>query len=100
MNNINVSQTSNRPNRQGQNNPMFGRHHSMETRQKQSDAAKRRNQQYKQAMDSQHHLTMDEFLKNNPTVEEYIKTLVREQIDNFIKKETKRKALPLNINYY
>ncbi len=100
MDNINVKQTNNRPDRRGVNNPMWGRHHSAITRQKQSDAAIRRNQQYKKALDSQHHLTMDEFLSNNPTVEEYIKTLVKEQIDKFIWtecKQTKPKQLPLNI---
>ncbi len=100
MDNINVNQVKNRQNRQGQNNPMWGRHHSAITRQKQSDAAIRRNQQYKKALDSQHHVTMDEFLSNNPTVEEYIKTLVKEQIDKFIWtecKQSKPKQLPLNI---
>lgn len=95
-----INQTNNRPDRRGMNNPMWGRHHSAITRQKQSDAAIRRNQQYKKALDSQHHLTMDEFLSNNPTVEEYIKTLVKEQIDKFIWTEcrqTKPKQLPLNI---
>lgn len=97
MDNINVKQTNNRPNRQGQNNPMYGRHHSAITRQKQSDAAIRRNQQYKKALDSQHHVSMEEFLSNNPTVEEYIKTLVREQIDKFISTQCKKKTSPLNI---
>lgn len=97
MDNTNVKQTNNRPNRQGQNNPMYGRHHSAITRQKQSDAAIRRNQQYKKALDSQHHVSMEEFLSNNPTVEEYIKTLVREQIDKFISTQCKKKTSPLNI---
>lgn len=100
METSNTNQTNNRPDRRGINNPMWGRHHSAITRQKQSDAAIRRNQQYKKALDSQHHLTMDEFLSNNPRVEEYIKTLVKEQIDKFIWtecKQTKPKQLPLNI---
>ena len=97
MDNTNVSQTSNRPDRRGCNNPMWGRHHSSVTRQKQSDAAIRRNQQYKKALDSQHHVSMEEFLSNNPTVEEYIKTLVREQIDKFISTQCKKKTSPLNI---
>jgi hypothetical protein len=100
MDNVSVNQTKKRPDRHGSNNPMWNRHHSIETRQKQSDAAKRRSQQYKQALDSQHHVTMDEFLSNNPTVEEYIKTLVKEQIDKFIWtecKQSKPKQLPLNI---
>ena len=79
MDNKNVSQTQ-RPNRQGCNNPMWGRHHTDETRRKQSDAAIRRNQEYKKALDSQHHITMDEFLSNNPSVKEYIMHLVRQQI--------------------
>ena len=103
MDNTNVSQTSNRPDRRGINNPMYGRHHSAITRQKQSDSAIRRNQQYKKALDSQHHVTMDEFLKNNPTVEEYIKelakTVIKEEIDKFVWKECKQKTktLPQNI---
>lgn len=100
MDNTNVNQTSNRPDRHGQNNPMWGRHHSSITRQKQSQAAIRRNQQYKKALDSQHHLTMDEFLSNNPTVEEYIKQLtrkvVKEEIDKFIWKEKdQRLSIPI-----
>jgi len=97
MDNTNVAQSSNRPDRHGTNNPMWGRHHSAITRQKQSDAAIRRNQQYKKALDSQHHVSMKEFLSNNPTVEEYIKTLVREQIDIFLTTQCKKKTSPLNI---
>lgn len=99
MNNTNISQTSNRPDRHGQNNPMYGRHHSLETRQKQKDAAIRRNQEYQKWKDSQHHVSMDEFLKNNPTVEEYIKTLVKEEIDKFICSQTipKQKTSHQNI---
>ena len=97
MDNTNVNQTNNRPDRRGCNNPMWGRHHSSVTRQKQSDAAIRRNQQYKKALDSQHHVSMEEFLSNNPTVEEYIKTLVREQIDKFLSTQCKKKTSPLNI---
>lgn len=84
MNDVNVNQTKKRPDRHGSNNPMWQRHHSMETRQKQSDAAKRRNQQYKKALDSQHHVTMSEFLSNDPIAEEYIKNLIKEEIDKFI----------------
>ena len=81
--NTNVNQ-SNRPDRHGTNNPMWGRRHSSATRQKQSDAAIRRNQEYKKALDNQHHISMDEFLSNNPTVEQYIKTLVRESIQRYL----------------
>ena len=97
MNNISANQTNTRPDRRGCNNPMWGRHHSSVTRQKQSDAAIRRNQEYKKWKDSQHHVSMEEFLSNNPTVEEYIKTLVREQIDKFLSTQCKKKTSPLNI---
>lgn len=99
MNDVNVNQTKKRPDRHGSNNPMWSRHHSLETRQKQSDAAKRRNQQYKKALDAQHHLTMSEFLSNDPIAEQYIKNLIKEEIDKFICTQTKpqQKTLPLNI---
>ena len=101
MDNTSVNQTSNRPDRHGANNPMWGRHHNSITRQKQSDAAIRRNQQYKKALDAQHHLTMDEFLSNNPSVEQYIKALaskvIKEEIDKFIWKECQRKQSTPNI---
>lgn len=85
--------TPKRPNRMGCNNPMWGRHHSTITRQKQSDAAIRRNQEYKKALDNQHHVSMEEFLSNNPTVKEYISTLVKEEtdkLDKLIKEEIEK----------
>ena len=95
MNDTNSNQ-NNRPSRKGNLNPMWGRHHSAITKQKQSDAAIRRNQEYKKALDSQHHVSMDEFLSNNPTVEEYIKTLVKEEIDKFVwRKQHQSRAIPL-----
>ena len=103
MENTATNKQTNRPDRHGMNNPMWGRHHSTITRQKQSDAAIRRNQEYKKWRDSQHHVTMDEFLSNNPSVEEYIKTLaskvIKEEIDKFVNTQckTKKKTLPQNI---
>ena len=96
-NNINVNQQEKqRPDRHGANNPMYGRTHSQQSREKMSQAATLRNQQYKKALDAQHHITMDEFLRNNPTVEEYIKTLVRESIERFIWKEkNQRLSIPI-----
>ena len=101
MENISTdNQPKKRPDRHGVNNPMWSRHHSLETRQKQSQAAIRRNQQYKKALDAQHHLTMDEFLSNNPSVEQYIKALaskvIKEEIDKFISTKCVKKT-PLNI---
>ncbi len=87
-NNINVNQQEKqRPDRHGANNPMYGRTHSQQSREKMSQAATLRNQQYKKALDAQHHITMDEFLSNNPTVEQYIKTLVRESIQRYLWKD-------------
>ena len=94
--------TPKRPNRMGCNNPMWGRHHSTITRQKQSDAAIRRNQEYKKALDNQHHVSMDEFLANNPSVKEYIKVLansiIKEEINKFVwnkQHQNQRISIPL-----
>ena len=99
MDNTNVSQVPKRPDRHGANNPMFNRKHSQEAKNKMSQAAIRRNQQYKKALDAQHHLTMDEFLSNNPVTEQYLKKIIKEEIDKYICSQTKpqQKTLPLNI---
>ena len=99
MNNTNTNQNT-RPSRKGNLNPMWGRHHSAATKQKQSDAAIRRNQEYKKALDSQHHVSMDEFLSNNPSVKEYIKLLaqsvIKEEIDKLVwRKQHQRITIPL-----
>lgn len=99
MNDTNTNQNT-RPSRKGNLNPMWGRHHSAATKQKQSDAAIRRNQEYKKALDAQHHVTMDEFLSNNPSVKEYIKVLaskiIKEEINKLVwKKQNQRTAIPL-----
>ena len=86
MDNTNNLQTNNRKDRHGVNNPMWGRHHTVITRQKQSDAATKRYQQYKKAIENQPHLTMDEFLGNQP-IREYISTIIREEIGKAIWKE-------------
>ena len=79
-NNTNVKQ---RPSREGQNNPMWGRKHSDEARRKQSEAAKKRYQQYQKWKDNQAHLTMDEFLGSQP-MREYISNLIREEITKLL----------------
>ena len=58
-----------------------------------------RNKQYQKWKDSQHHVTMDEFLSANPSVKEYIKVLadkaIKEQIDKLIwKKQNQRIQIP------
>lgn len=72
-----------RPSREGQNNPMWGRKHSDEARRKQSAAAKKRYQKYQQWKDNQAHLTMDEFLGSQP-MREYISSLIREEISKLL----------------
>ena len=99
MNDTNTNKNT-RPSRKGNLNPMWGRHHSAATKQKQSDAAIRRNQEYKKALDSQHHVSMDEFLSNNPSVKEYIKLLaqsvIKEEIDKLVwRKQHQRITIPL-----
>lgn len=103
MENTATNKQTYRPDRHGENNPMWGRRHSSITRQKQSDAAIRRNQQYKKALDAQQHLTMDDFLSNNPSVEQYISALaskvIKEEIDKFVKTqcETRKTTFPKDI---
>ncbi len=72
-----------RPSRKGQANPMWGRSQSLETRRKQSEAMKRKHQQYRQWRDSQEQLTMDEFLGSEP-LKEFICRLIREEIRKLI----------------
>lgn len=80
MESKNNSQIQKRKDRHGANNPMWGRHHTAITRQKQKDAAIRRHQQYKRALDNQPHITMDELLGSQP-MKEYISRLIREEIE-------------------
>ena len=68
-----------RPSRAGQNNPMWGRKQSDEARRKQSEAMKKRHQQYQQWKDSQEHITMDELLCSQP-MREHINSIIREEI--------------------
>ena len=80
MDNINDNQKQKRPRKDvsGVNNPFYGHKHSQESKNKMSKAATERNKQYQKWKDSQHHVSMEEFLSNNPTVKEYISTLVKE----------------------
>lgn len=99
MDNINVNQEKKRPDRHGANNPMWGRHHSDSARLKQKNAAIERNKQYQKWKDSQHHVSMDEFLAANPSVKEYIKVLadkiIKEQIDKVVwRKQNQRISIP------
>lgn len=89
MNDTHTNQNS-RPSRKGELNPMANRHHSEQTKSLMRQKALQRNQEYKKWKDSQHHVSMEEFLSNNPTVKEYISTLVKEEtdkLDKLIKEE-------------
>lgn len=97
MDNTNFNQTSNRPDRHGANNPMFNKHHLESSKALMRQKALERNKQYQKWKDSQHHVTMDEFLSNNPQVKECIQTIIKEEIDKFVKTQCKKKPLPLNI---
>lgn len=81
MNNITDTQTNKRPNREGSNNPMWQRHHSSISKQKQSEAAKRRWAEVKKMQ--QEHTTMDELL-NNPTIKESITQIIKEELDKHL----------------
>lgn len=79
MDKTNNLQTNNKKDRRGANNPMWGRHHTAIAKQKQSDAATKRYQQYKKAIENQPHLSMDELLGSQP-IRECISTIIREEI--------------------
>lgn len=85
------SNTQQRPSRAGQNNPMWGRKQSPETRQKQSDAAKRRAADYQKWKDSQEHITMDEFLQGE-NFKRRVAEILREEL---IKVAQRKVEIPL-----
>ena len=79
MNSTNIC----RKDRHGSNNPMWGRKHSDEARRKQSEAAKRRSQEFQQWKAANRPLTMDEFLSSQP-MREHIYTIIKEEIKRVI----------------
>lgn len=93
--NVNQNQTPTRPDRRGNNNPFFGHRHTTQSREKMSQAATLRNQEYKKWRDSQHHISMDEFLSNNPqpntkgynqsqVKEDLLRKIIREEIQKLL----------------
>lgn len=84
MDNTDVNQQYKRQDRSGANNPMWQRKHTTQSREKMSLAAQQRAAEIKKWKDSQHHITIDEFLSNNPSVKEYIVHLVKQQIKEMI----------------
>ena len=105
--NVNQNQTSNRPSRKGELNPMYGKSHSMESRNKMSQSHKAYQQSIRsnQSNTNQNRnyvmqpMTMQQFLSNNPSVEDYIqqlaKKVVKEQIDKLIMNSQRRISIPL-----
>ena len=83
MDNQKKCQEKQKKDRHGANNPMYGRTHSQESRNKMSRAATLRNQLYKQWKDNQPHLSMDEFLCSQP-MREYISSIIKEEINKLL----------------
>lgn len=106
--NVNQNQTSNRPDRRGSNNPMFGRTHSQQSRNKMSQSHKAYQQSIRsnQSNTNQNRnyvmqpMTMQDFLSNHPSMEDYLKQLakkvVKEEIDKFMWREkNQRFSIPI-----
>ena len=109
MDNTNQNQASNRPDRRGSNNPMFGKTHSQESRNKMSQSHRAYQQRIRdnQSNTNQNRnyvmqpMTMQDFLSNHPSVEDYLKQLakkvIREEIDKFIWREQNQRISIPNI---
>ncbi len=73
-------------NHQGTNNPFYGKRHSTESKQKISDAQKTRYQQYRDAINNQHHVTMDELLgiMESETFRKKVSDIINEEIKKLL----------------
>ncbi len=87
----NIANIQQRPSREGQNNPMWGRKQSDEARRKQSEAAKRRAADYKKWRDSQEHVSMEDFLKGEG-FKRRVSEILREEL---MRVANKRVEIPL-----
>lgn len=70
-------------NHQGNQNPFFGHRHSAESKQKISDSQKARYQQYRNAIDNIHHVSMDEFLQGE-SFRNKVTEIIREEINKLL----------------
>ena len=70
-------------NHQGSLNPFYGHRHSAESKQKISDSQKIRYQQYRDALDNQHHVSMDEFLQGE-SFRNKVAEIIREEINKIL----------------
>ena len=102
MDNANNSQNQ-RPRKDvsGCNNPFWGHRHTEQSKNLMKSKAQERAKQYQKWKDSQHHVSMDEFLSANPSVKEYIKVLaqsvIKEEIDKLVwRKQNQRIQIPNN----
>ena len=91
MENTTTNKQTNRPDRHGMNNPMWGRKQSDEARRKQSEAAKRRAADYKKWRDSQEHVSMEDFLKGEG-FKRRVSEILREEL---MRVAQKRVEIPL-----
>ena len=102
MDNTNNSQNQ-RPRKDvsGCNNPFWGHRHTEQSKNLMKSKAQERAKQYQKWKDSQHHVSMDEFLSANPSVKEYIKVLaqsvIKEEIAKLVwRKQNQRIQIPNN----
>lgn len=70
-------------NHQGNQNPFFGHRHSAKSKQKISDSQKARYQQYRNAMDNIHHVSIDEFLQAE-SFRNKVTEIIREEINKLL----------------
>lgn len=70
-------------NHQGNLNPFYGHRHSAESRQKISDSQKTRYQQYRNALNNIHHVSMDEFLQGE-SFRNKVAEIIREEIHKLL----------------
>lgn len=76
-------QTTSRADRHGSNNPMYGRHHSDESKQKMSQSAKERWERMKGGSKPEP-LTMDAFLSENPKLNTFLDKIITETINKVL----------------
>ena len=93
MNDTNTNQTSNRPNRQKQNNPMWSRHHSQASKDKMSASHKAYQERIRQQQAPQG-MTMAQFLGMNDQldIKGYIQSLMKKEgiLQEIIREEIKK----------
>lgn len=101
MENLKDGQMQKRPRKDvsGTNNPFYGHRHTEQSKNLMKTKAQERARQYQKWKDSQHHVTMDEFLSANPSVKEYVKVLanqvIKEEIDKLVwRKQNQRAQIP------